>query len=107
MTLLLHAFTVVCVSAGLFFFLAGTLALLRFPDPLSRLHGLTKADNLGLGLIVLGLLPQVSSLSQALKLLLLWVLMQIASATAGRLIARVALKDAQLRDGQPQERAPG
>lgn len=93
MTILVDAFTVICVMAGLAFFLAGTLALLRFPDPLSRLHGLTKADNLGLGLIALGLLPQVSGVAPALKLLLLWVTMQIASATAGRLIARVALRD--------------
>ena len=32
--------------------------VLRFPDQLTRLHALTKVDNLGLGLIVLGLLPQ-------------------------------------------------
>jgi len=34
-----------------FFFLAGTVGLLRFPDVHSRLHALTKADNLGLGLL--------------------------------------------------------
>ena len=47
-------FTIVAVAAGLFFFLAGTVGLLRFPDTLTRLHALTKADNLGLGLIVVG-----------------------------------------------------
>ena len=46
------------LCAGAFFFLAGTVGLLRFPDSLTRLHALTKADNLGLGLIVLGLLPR-------------------------------------------------
>ncbi len=35
------------------------MGLLRFPDTLTRLHALSKADNLGLGLIVLGLLPRV------------------------------------------------
>ena len=44
--------TVVLVSAGAFFFMAGTIGLLRFPDTLTRLHALTKVDNLGLGLIV-------------------------------------------------------
>ena len=58
----LDIFTVVAVSAGAFFFLAGTVGLLRFPDPLTRLHALTKADNLGLGLVVLGLLPQAEGL---------------------------------------------
>ena len=55
MTLGLDLFTVLAVSAGAFFFIAGTVGLLRFPDTLTRLHALTKADNLGLGLVVLGL----------------------------------------------------
>jgi multicomponent Na+:H+ antiporter subunit G len=45
----------VLILLGAFFFLAGTLGLLRFPDVYTRLHALTKADNLGLGLTVLGL----------------------------------------------------
>lgn len=30
---------------GLFFFIAGSVGLLRLPDVYSRLHALTKADN--------------------------------------------------------------
>ncbi|MGY3120291.1 multisubunit Na+/H+ antiporter MnhG subunit [Bradyrhizobium sp. S3.14.4] len=41
--------TVAGVSAGVFFFFAGTVGLLRFPDTLTRLHALSKADNLGPG----------------------------------------------------------
>ena len=81
-------FTIVAVSAGCFFFLAGTVGLLRFPDSLTRLHALTKADNLGLGLIVLGLLPQASGLLGALKLLAVWVLVQLSSATVAQVIAQ-------------------
>lgn len=81
-------FTVVAVGAGCFFFLAGTVGLLRFPDSLSRLHALTKADNLGLGLVVLGLLPQASSLLGALKLLAVWMLVQLSSATVAQVIAQ-------------------
>jgi multicomponent Na+:H+ antiporter subunit G len=83
-------FTVVAVSAGVLFFLAGVVGLLRFPDALTRLHALTKADNVGLGLIVLGLLPQAGSLFEALKLLLVWLTVLLAGATVGQLIARVA-----------------
>jgi len=39
-------FTVVMVSSGVVFFMAGTVGLLRFPDTLTRLHALTKVDNL-------------------------------------------------------------
>ena len=65
--------TVVAVSAALFFFLAGTVGLLRFPDSLTRLHALTKADALGLGLVVLGLLPRITSVFTGLKLIIIWL----------------------------------
>ena len=48
-------FTIIAVTAGAVLFMAGTFGLLRFPDTLTRLHALTKVDNLGLGLVVLGL----------------------------------------------------
>jgi len=86
----LDVFTYVAVTGGVFFFLAGTVGLLRFPDTLTRLHALTKADNLGLGLIVLGLLPHVDGVADMLKLVAIWVLVLLSSADAGQLIARVA-----------------
>jgi multicomponent Na+:H+ antiporter subunit G len=88
MSLTLDLFTVSAISAGVFFFLAGTVGLLRFPDALSRLHALTKADNLGLGLIVLGLLPRSESPLSALMLIAIWALVQLAGATAAQLIGR-------------------
>jgi multicomponent Na+:H+ antiporter subunit G len=87
---LLDLFTMLAVSAGAFFFLAGVVGLLRFPDTLSRLHALTKADNVGLGLIVIGLLPQAGSVFAALKLLLVWLLVLLAASTVGQMMARVA-----------------
>ena len=81
-------FSVVSIGAGCFFFLAGTVGLLRFPDSLTRLHALTKADNLGLGLVVLGLLPQASGLLGALTLLAVWMLVQLSSATVAQVIAQ-------------------
>ena len=92
MSLLIDLWTILAVSAGVVFFLAGTVGLLRFPDTLTRLHALTKADNLGLGLVVLGLLPRVSDPLAALKLLCVWLLVLLASATASQVIARVACR---------------
>jgi len=97
---LLDVFTCVAVGAGLFFFLAGTVGLLRFPDTLTRLHALTKADNLGLGFIVLGLLPQVDGVANGLKLIAIWVLVLLSSADAGQLIARAARR--AMGRGQPR-----
>jgi multicomponent Na+:H+ antiporter subunit G len=93
MSHLANAFTIVMLLAGAFFFLAGTVGLLRFPDSLTRLHALTKVDNLGLGLIVFGLLPQIDGLIGGLKLILVWLLVQLASAMAAQLIARVARRE--------------
>ncbi|MBW6398192.1 monovalent cation/H(+) antiporter subunit G [Roseomonas sp. HJA6] len=89
MSLLADGVTILCVLAGLVFFAAGTVGLLRFPDTASRLHALTKADHLGLGLVVLGLLPQMDSLAGILRLLAFWALVLLASAATGPMIARL------------------
>jgi multicomponent Na+:H+ antiporter subunit G len=88
----LDVFSIVAIVAGAFFFLAGTAGLLRFPDALTRLHALTKADNLGLGLIVLGLLPRVDGVLAALKLVFIWLLVLLCGAVASQLVARAAAR---------------
>ena len=80
------------IAAGLFFFVAGTIGLLRLPDPLSRLHALTKADNLGLLLITLGLVVRNADPILSLKLGLLWLLVLAAGATGAHLIAKRAIR---------------
>ena len=70
--------------AGAVFFLAGTVGLLRFPDVYTRLHALTKADNVGLVFVVLGLLPQVGSVLAGLKLILVWLLVMLSSAAVSQ-----------------------
>lgn len=97
MRLLLDAFSVLAIVAGAFFYLAGTMGLLRFPDAYTRLHALTKADNLGLVLVVIGLLPQVGSVLAGLKLVLVWLLVMLSSAAVSQLIARSARR----RDARP------
>ena len=83
------ASVILLLTGGVFFF-AGTVGLLRFPDVYTRLHALAKADNLGLGFIMLGLLLQAPGPAAALKLVLIWLLALAASATVGFLIARRA-----------------
>ena len=96
MSYLLDIFTIAAISSGAFFFLAGTVGLLRFPDALTRLHALTKADNLGLGLVVLGLLPRAQGPLEALKLITVWLLVLLASGTVAQLIGRVARRGSLL-----------
>jgi multicomponent Na+:H+ antiporter subunit G len=83
---------VALLAGGAFFFLAGTVGLLRFPDVYCRLHALTKADNLGLGLTLLGLMLQAGSWFTVAKLAIIWLLVLLASTTACHAIARAALQ---------------
>jgi multicomponent Na+:H+ antiporter subunit G len=89
--MILDLLSAAAIVIGLFFFLAGTTGLLRFRDLHSRLHALTKADNLGLGFVVLGAIIQAADIWMAVKLLLVWLLTIISAATVAQLIARSAL----------------
>lgn len=77
-------------ALGSFFFFAGAMGLLRFPDIFSRLHALTKADNLGLGCIAAGAALLSPDLWGALKVLLIWLVVMLTSATTGHLLADYA-----------------
>jgi len=87
---IIDIFTTLLLLAGGVFFLAGTVGLLRFPDVYTRLHALTKADNVGLGLIVAGLVLQADTLAAAGKLILIWLLVLLAGASVAHLVAKVA-----------------
>lgn len=88
---ILNVATAILLVAGAFFFLAGTVGLVRFPDVYSRLHALTKADNLGLGLIAAACALQ-TSLPLALKMILAWLLVLASAAVAAHLMATAALR---------------
>jgi multicomponent Na+:H+ antiporter subunit G len=92
MTVVLELLSTLLLLAGAFFFLAGTVGMLRFPDFYSRLHALTKADNVGLGLTVLGLALRAESFAAAGRLFLVSALVLLAGATASHLIARSGLR---------------
>jgi len=89
--MLTNILSVTLLLVGAVFFLAGTLGLLRFPDVYTRLHALTKADNVGLGLVVAGLALQSASWAVAGKLLLIWLLVMLAGASVAHLVAHKAL----------------
>lgn len=75
------------VTAGAGFFLTGTVGLLRFPDALSRLHALTKADNVGLGLVCVGLAIHDGTFSGSVTLVFVWLFALLASTVSAFLLA--------------------
>ncbi len=82
--------TFALLSIGTAFFVVGSVGLLRLPDVYTRLHALTKADNLGLGFIVVALALRSGSGIIAAKLILTWILVLVASATSSFLVAEAA-----------------
>lgn len=86
-------FSVFFCLVGGFFFMAGTVAMIRFPDAMSRMHALSKADNLGLGFIILGLSLRSMVLPIIIKLLIIWLMVMLASSTAVYLIGNSILED--------------
>lgn len=82
-----EAVGLVLVALGAVFFVAGTVGMLRFPCAVSRLHALTKADTLGLGLVVLGAAVMAGTGGAALRLALIWVAVALAGALGAQLIA--------------------
>ncbi len=97
----LHYLSNALVLAGIFFLFASALGVLRFPDTLSRLHALAKADNVALGCIVLGLMIRQPNALLALKLVLIWSVTQISSAASGFKLAQ------QIRARALREQRPG
>lgn len=93
MSLVLDIISIALLLAGTTFFFVGTVGILRLPDLFTRLHALTKADNLGLGFVVFALALQAASITAAFKLVLIWLLVLLASSSTSYLMARAALRN--------------
>jgi multicomponent Na+:H+ antiporter subunit G len=88
----LDLLSVLLISGGVLFFLAGTAGLIRFPDPLTRLHAIAKADNFGLSLVVLGLICRAEAVSAAVQLALVWGVSLMSAVVGAHLIFHVSLR---------------
>lgn len=94
----------VLLVSGVLFFVAGTVGLLRFPDLSSRLHAVTKADGLGLGLVTAGLVVASPSVAVAAKLLLIWAVALTGSSVACHLVAARDVRAAAARPDSERRR---
>lgn len=90
--IIINAVVVICCSMGVFFFLVGSIGLLRLPDPYSRLHSGAQCDTAGAGFILLGLIIYNRFNFNSVKLLLLLIFVLIASANIVHVIARAVYR---------------
>jgi multicomponent Na+:H+ antiporter subunit G len=73
---------------GLFFFMVGTLGIIRFPDIFTRAHSSSKCDTLGAILCLSSLIVLEGLNMVSFKFILILVFVWIANPTATHLIAK-------------------
>lgn len=86
------------MAAGVFFFAAATVGLLRFPDCYTRMHAAGKGDTLGALLLLAGLALynlaggfSLASILVSLKILCIALFIFVANPTASHAIIKAAL----------------
>ena len=82
--------TILLICAGTFFFLTGTVGLLRLPDFYSRMHATGKSDTLGTLLSLLGLALYTGFSLISVKILFIALFVFLTSPTATHALLRAA-----------------
>lgn len=80
------------VIAGMFFILSGTIALVRFPDFYTKLHGASIIECCGLPLCLFGLAALQDSSSSSFKLILIAIIIFIINPVSTHALARCSMK---------------
>jgi multicomponent Na+:H+ antiporter subunit G len=87
----------VCLIAGAAFSLAAGIALIRFPDILSRMHAATKPQVLGLLLVLLGCALRFRNTVDITTLVLIGVFQLTTAPVAAHMVGRVAYRSGEHR----------
>jgi multicomponent Na+:H+ antiporter subunit G len=98
MTTALDVAAAVCLLAGALLSLAAGVALVRFPDLLSRMHAATKPQVLGLLLVLLGCGLRLRDTVDITTLLLVAVFQLGTAPVAAHMVGRAAYRDRQVRE---------
>ena len=96
--------SVILVLGSLMSLLAG-IAVLRFPDTMSRIHAATKPQVLGIMLLMLGLGLRIGSPGVIGMLVLIVILQFVTAPVSAHLTVRVAYRNAKGEDERATERA--
>ncbi|MHB1341689.1 MAG: monovalent cation/H(+) antiporter subunit G [Coriobacteriia bacterium] len=91
-TVVVRAISIVLACIGAFFFLVGTLGILRLPDFYSRTHAATKCDTVGAGSVLLALAVLHGFEMDSIKIVAIAGLVLLSSPTAGNALARAAYR---------------
>ncbi|TNM34658.1 monovalent cation/H(+) antiporter subunit G [Streptomyces sedi] len=89
--MVLDVVSAVLILAGAGFCLLSGIGLVRFPDTVSRLHAASKAQTLGVLLVVLGAVLQTPA-GKAPSLLLIALFSLLTAPVTGHIVARIAYR---------------
>ena len=81
------------IAAGAFFFLVGSVGLLRMPDIFTRMHATSVTDTLGAGLLLIGMMLEAGLTLVTVKLLIILAIILFTSPVATHALAQAALHD--------------
>lgn len=103
----MNVLILILTVGGLFFFIAGTVGILRMPDVFSRLHAATKCDTLGALLLSSALLVAAGINPGTLKLLFIIGFLWVTSPTAASVISAAAVGSDEVVDDKSKQLATG
>ncbi|MGV8146088.1 MAG: monovalent cation/H(+) antiporter subunit G [Alkaliphilus sp.] len=92
MELIRNIIVIALMMSGIFFFIVGTVGLIRMPDVFSRMHATTKCDTLGAGLILLAVVAYNGINVVSLKFLMVLIFIWITNPTSAHIIAKSEYK---------------
>lgn len=87
----MESLAVIFILGGLFFFFAGTVGLLRFPDVYTRMHATGKCDTLGAMLMLSGIAIANGLTFTSLKIILIVAFLMLANPTSTHAMIRAAI----------------
>ncbi len=96
----------VCLVLGAFMSLLAGIAVLRFPDTMSRIHAATKPQVLGIMLLMLGLGLRLGTLGVIGMLVLIVILQFVTAPVSAHLTVRVAFRNASSDPDGPVDEGP-
>lgn len=88
--IVLSLLSLVSKLVGVVFLFAAAVGLIRFSDPLQRMHAATKAGTLGAGFVVLGVVLQLQRWDVTLTGLAVVLFLLLTIPVAGHLLGRAA-----------------
>ncbi|SDD83033.1 monovalent cation/H(+) antiporter subunit G [Glycomyces harbinensis] len=93
----LDAIAAVCMVTGALLSLAAGVALLRFPDLLSRMHAAAKPQVLGLLLVLTGCAIRIATVVDVTTMVLIAFFQLATAPVAAHMVGRAAYRDGQTR----------